>query len=148
MGQRPLGREGDAFRQSERGASLDHAGQPPLAPAEIIDEPDTAFADKSSALRDAGKKEGQRGLPRPRHHQGLAIAFPAQPQGQRMMLAQRETPARQIGNDAFAHARHIVEQGRNHRSRQHIDRAVGEALLKQLDHGVAAHEIPDPHVGD
>src|SRR5262249_14411037 len=85
--------------------------------------------------------------PGPRHDERLAIPFRPQPLGKRAMLAQGETLARQVGDDALAHARHIVEQRRDHRGRQDVDRGAWKSLLQQLNDGVAANEVADPHVG-
>src|SRR5258705_291302 len=79
LGQRIIGRQGRAFRQRQRGAAVDHAGQSAFAPAQVVQEAEPELACKSGALGDARQEGGQGGLPGPRHDQHAAVAFPAQP---------------------------------------------------------------------
>jgi hypothetical protein len=64
------------------------------------------------------------------------------------MVAQGEALAGQVGDDALAHARHVIEQRCDHRGRQDVDRGVWKSLFQQLNDGMAANEVANPHVRD
>src|SRR5262249_55064430 len=144
---RPLCRRGLALGQGERGAPIGHAREPALAETQIVDQAEAAFAHEAGAAGEASERWRRAGFPGPRPDGRLAIPFRPQPMGERAMLAQGETLARQVDDDALAHTRHIVEQRRDHRGRQDVDRGAWKSLLQQLNDGVAANEVADPHVG-
>ena len=90
-------------------------------------------------------------LPRKRlalSDQRLAVPFRPQPLSECAMVAQGETLARQVSDDTLAHAGHVVEQRCDHRGRQDIDRGTWKSLFQQLNDGMAANEVANPHVRD
>ena len=114
-----------------------------------LSRPKRDFADEAGALRDAGEQRRQRRLPGARHDQGVAVAFAraAAPASARCWAKARRLRGRSH-DDALAHARHVVEQRRDHSAwSARRPGGCGKRALQQLDHRVAAHEIADPHVG-
>ncbi len=63
--------------QRQRGAAIDHPVQLLLARAQVIDEAKPHLADKAGTAGNAGEKRRQRGFPRARHDQRVAVAFGA-----------------------------------------------------------------------
>ena len=145
---RQLGGSALAVRHRERRAAVDHARQRPLAPAQIVEQAEADLTDEARALSDARQKRRQRRFPGPRHHQRMAVAFRLEPLRQRPMLGERQALAGEIGDDCLADARHIVGERGHHPRAQHVHRPSWKAPVQEPDHGVAAHEVTDPHVGD
>ena len=72
----------------------------------------------------------------------------AQPVGELPLQRDAEAPARQVGDDRLPHARHVVGERRAQRAADDVDRPLGRLRAQQLHHRMAAHEIPDPDIGD
>jgi hypothetical protein len=118
------------------------------AEAQIVDQAEAALADETGPAGNSGEPGRQRGFPGPRHDQRLTVLFRPQPLGECAMVAQGEALAGQVSNDALAHAWHVVEQRCDHRGRQDIDRGAWKSLFQQLNDGMAANEVANPHVRD
>src|SRR5262249_50432813 len=118
-----------------------------LAETQIVDQAEAAFAHEAGTAGKSSERWRPRGFPGPRHDERFAIPFPPQPLGKRAMPAPSETPARQGGGDAPSPPPPTIEQRRDHRGRQDVDRGAWKSLLQQLNDGVAANEVADPHVG-
>src|SRR5262249_466292 len=116
--------------------------------AQIVDQAEAAFADETGTAGNSGERGRQRGFPGPWHDQRSAVSFRPQPLGECTMVAQGEMFARQVSDDPLAHAWHVVEQRCDHRSGQDINRGGWKSLLQQLNDGVAANEVANPHVRD
>ncbi len=91
----------------------------------------------------------QRRFPGPRHDQRRAVMLGPQPGAP----ASRYWPSgsRRRGrsaDDAFAHARHVIEQRGAERGGQKVDRPVRASAPAAASPPNAAHEIADPHIGD
>src|SRR5262249_7656237 len=123
------------------------ARAPALSETQIVDQAEAAFPHDAGTAGNSSERWRECGFPGPRHDERLAIPFRPQPMGERAMLAQGETLSRQVDDDALAHARHIVEQRRDHRGRQDVDRGGWQSLVQQLNDAWAANEVADPHVG-
>jgi hypothetical protein len=65
---------------------------------------------------------------------------------ERVMLLPGKASARQVGDNALANARHVVEEWGDHRCGQHVDCSSWQPLFQQLYDRVTANEIADPHV--
>ncbi len=148
LGQRKVGRSGGPVRQGKGDATVDHARKLALAEAQIVDEAEPPFAEHPGAHWDAGKAGRERRLPLARHHQCLAVALQAQPRRKRPVFGEGQAIARQVADDPFAHARHVVEQRRGRFGGEQVDRAVGFARLDEPHDRMATHEVAEPHVRD
>ena len=127
---------------------VDHARQFAFAEAHIVDQPETKFAGKAGAQRNAGKPRRQRRLPFARHHQRLRVVALAQSRGQLPLQRDAEAAARQVDDDRLSDAGHVIGERRAQRAADDVDRPVGRLRAQQLHHRMAAHEIPDPDIGD
>ena len=52
--------------------------------------------------------------------------------GQRPVLAERQPPARQVGDDALAHAGHVIEQRGAQASCEEVDRPSGQRARRSF----------------
>jgi hypothetical protein len=145
---RPFRRQRRAIRQRQRGVLVDEAGQGLFAPAHPVDQPESRLAEEADALGDAGQRGRNRGLPGARQDQGGSIASGAQFGCKTALPGQCKPAARQVEDDARPDTGHIVHQRRAERGDQEVDRAIRPALFQDPHHGMAADEIPNPHIGN
>ena len=145
---RPFRRQWGAIGQRQRGILVDEAGQGLLAPAPLVDQAKSGLADEADPFRDTGQRRRDRRFPGAGQDERGAVVPGAELGGQPPLLGHRQPAARQVPDDAGAHARHIIDQRRAQGGGQQVDRPVGPALLQHPHHAMAAHEVADPHIGN
>ena len=64
----------------------------------------------------------------------------------RALLAERQPLPWHVPDDALADPRHVVDERGAERGGEHVHRPVGKPPAQELNHGVAADEVADPHV--
>ena len=145
---RPFRRQRRPVRQRQRGVLVDEAGQRLLAPAPSVDQPEPGLADKTHPFRNTGQRRRDGRFPGAGQDQRGAVVPRPQLGRQPPLPGHRQPAARQVPDDAGAHARHVIDQRGAQGGGQEVDGPVRPALLQHPHDRVAAHEIADPHIGN
>ena len=148
LGQRPLGRQRDIFRQCQRAHLVDHARQPAFAEANVVEQAKAELSGETGPQRNSGEPWRERRLPFARHDQRLSVFSFAQLVCELALSCDSKTAARQVGDDCPANSGHVVGERRAQGAADDIDGPIGILRAQQLDDRMAADEVADPDERD